>query len=72
MDGTAKWCAGGLVALLGVIGLFLAAGAVDRGIYFFGLAIFAFAVFYIFALIKQGFDAREREPRARHLLSAAE
>lgn len=72
MDGTAKWCSGGLVAILGVIGLFLAAGAVDRGIYVFGLAVAAFAVFYVFALIKQGFDAFERDARARHLPSAAE
>lgn len=70
MDGTGRWIAGGLVALLGVIALFLAARAADRGIYLFGLALFAFAVSYVFALIKQGFD--EREAKARQLPSAAE
>jgi hypothetical protein len=72
MDGTGKWIAGGLVALLGVIGLFFAARAADRGIYLFGLALFAFAVSYVFALIKQGFDALERQAKARQLPSAAE
>ena len=57
MDGTGRWIAGGVVAILGVIGLFLAAGAADRGIYLFGLALFAFAILYVFALIKQGFDS---------------
>lgn len=71
MEGTGKWIAGGFVAFLGVVGLFLAAGADDRGIYLFGLALFAFAIFYVFALIKQGFDAAEREAKAR-LPSAAE
>ena len=70
MDGTAKWCAGGLVAILGVIGLFLAAGAADQGIYLFGLAVAGFAVFYVFALIKRGFD--ERESQVRQASSAAE
>jgi hypothetical protein len=72
MDGTAKWISGGLVGLLGLIGLYLAAGAADRGIYVFGMALAAFAVLFVFALIKQGFDALERESRARHQPSAAE
>jgi hypothetical protein len=72
MEGTGKWIAGGVVALLGVIGLFFAAGADDRGIYLFGLALFAFAIFYVFALIKQGFDAGDREARAHRIPSAAE
>jgi hypothetical protein len=72
MDGTGRWVAGGLVAMLGVIGLFFAAGADDRGIYLFGLALFAFAMFYVFALIKQSFDASEDVAKARRLPSAAE
>jgi hypothetical protein len=72
MDGTAKWCIGGFVAVFGVIGLFLAAGAADRGIYVFGLAVAAFAVLFVFALIKQAFDALERAGQTRHLTSAAE
>jgi hypothetical protein len=61
MDGIAKWCIGGVVAVLGIVGLFLAARAVDQGIHLFGLALFLFAILYVFALIKQGFDAHERE-----------
>jgi hypothetical protein len=72
MDGTAKWCVGGFVGVLGLIGLFLAAGAADRGIYVFGMALAAFAVLFVFALIKQGFDALEREAQAHHQPSAAE
>jgi hypothetical protein len=67
MEGTAKWCAGGFVGILGVIGLILAAHAVDTGIHLFGLAVAAFAVFYIFALIKRSFDALERRAEPRHM-----
>ena len=72
MDGTGKWIAGGGVAILGLIGLFLAAGAADGGIYLFGLALFVFAVLYVFALIKQSFDAQEHDAKARRLPTAAE
>jgi hypothetical protein len=72
MDGTAKWCIGGFVAVLGLVGLFLAAGAADRGIYVFGLAVAAFAVVFVCGLIKHSFDALEGAVRARRLPSAAE
>jgi ABC-type arginine transport system permease subunit len=65
MDGTARWHAGGLVAVLGLIGLFLAANAADAGINLFGWAVAAFAVFYVFALIKQGFDTLDRRSRGQ-------
>jgi hypothetical protein len=60
MDGTLKWIACGLVGVVGVFGLFLAANAHDRGIYIFGLGLAAFAMIYIFAQMKQGFDANDR------------
>ena len=60
MDGTLKWIACGLVGAIGVFGLFLAADAGDRGIYVFGLGLAAFAIIYVFAQVKQGFDARDR------------
>jgi hypothetical protein len=60
MEGTLKWIVGGIVGILGVFGLFLAANAHDRGIYAFGLGLAAFAVIYVFAQMKQGFDASER------------
>jgi O-antigen ligase len=59
VQGTGSWIIGGLVALAGLIGLFLAADAVDRGIYVFGLGLFAFAVLFVFSQIKHAFDARD-------------
>ena len=56
MANTGKWIVGGIVSLLGVIGLFLAANAKDNGIYLFGFAIAAFAILYVFAAIKQSYD----------------
>jgi Zn-dependent membrane protease YugP len=65
MQGTVKWIASGLVGIIGIFGLFLAANAHDRGIYLFGLGLAAFAVIYIFAQMKQGFDASDRARSAR-------
>lgn len=60
MQGTAKWIASGIVGLIGIIGLFLAANAADRGIYVFGLGLAAFAIIYISAQMKRSFDAGGR------------
>lgn len=57
MKGTAKWIASGIVGILGIVGLFLAASALDPGIYVFGLGLAAFSVTYISAQLKQSFDA---------------
>jgi len=59
MEETAKWIAGGLVSLVGIVGLFLAANAVDGGIYIFGLALAGFSIIYVFALIRHAFDERD-------------
>jgi hypothetical protein len=64
MAGTGKWIVGGIVSLLGLIGLFLAANAKDDGIYLFGFAVAAFAVFYVFAAIKNAFDSAEHRNAA--------
>lgn len=64
MANTGKWIVGGIVSLLGVIGLFLAANAKDDGIYLFGFAIAAFAIFYVFAAIKQSYDRKPAEDRS--------
>ena len=59
------WIGGGIVALVGIVGLFLSANARDTGIYLFGLALFAFAIIYIFRQIKDAFDRADtvdREP----------
>ena len=65
MQASLIWIGSGIVALLGVVGLFLSASARDTGIYLFGLALFAFAIIYIFRQIKDAFDRAEsagREP----------
>src|SRR5215831_14564821 len=59
MEETVRWIGGGLVSLIGIVGLFLAANALDRGIYIFGLALAVFAVTYAFALIRHAFDERD-------------
>jgi hypothetical protein len=61
MEGTGKWIWGGLVALFGVIGLFVSAraGAEEAVAYYGGLAFFIFAVLFILLLMKKGFDHEE-------------
>ena len=54
MDSGLNWVIGGIVTLLGIVGLFLAAHAVDGGIYLFGLLLFLFAVLFDFGLIRRG------------------
>ena len=65
MAGTLKWIACGLVGVLGIFGLFLAANAEDHGVYVFGLGLAAFAIIYVFAQMKQSFDASDRARGAR-------
>ena len=65
MQASLIWIGSGIVALLGIVGLFLSAYADDVGIYLFGLALFVFAIIYIFRQIKDAFDRAEsagREP----------
>ena len=50
------WVIGALVSVLGLVGLVLAGHALDAGMYHFGFALFAFAVFFAFWLIKTHFD----------------
>jgi hypothetical protein len=50
-----------LVAVLGLVGLVLAAGALDDEIYIFGLALIGFAVVFDFGLLKAYFDRRDAE-----------
>jgi hypothetical protein len=70
MDGTLKWIVGGLVGVIGIFGLFLAANAEDRGIYVFGLGLAAFAIIYVFAQMKQGFDASTRSASGSNIEAA--
>jgi hypothetical protein len=59
MQGSGKWVLGGLVALLGVLGLFAASRAHDSDMYLFGLIFFAAAIIFVFGLI--GSHAGRRE-----------
>jgi hypothetical protein len=50
---------GALLSVLGLFGLVLAGGAIDTGMYHFGLALFAFAFLFDMWLIKTHFDRLE-------------
>ncbi len=54
---------GALVLLLGLVGLLLASGAMDSGIYVFGLSLAGFATLFGFGLIRAHYD---RIDAARH------
>jgi hypothetical protein len=47
---------GCLVSVCGMIGLFMAAGAVDDGIYVFGLSVFGFACCFLMGQIRRHYD----------------
>ena len=55
-DRVSSWVMGVFVGVLGLVGLVLAAGAHDVPIYGFGLAVFGFAILFVFFLIKRSFD----------------
>ena len=48
-----------MMAVFGLIGLFLVAGAADVEMYVFGLTLCAFAIVYDFGLIKRHYDRRD-------------
>jgi hypothetical protein len=48
-----------MMAVFGLIGLFLVAGAADSEMYVFGLSLSGFAVLFDFGLIKRYFDRRD-------------
>ncbi len=54
------WILGLVMAVFAVLGLVLAAGAYDTGMYTFGLLLFAFGTFFDFWLVKKSFDAKEQ------------
>jgi hypothetical protein len=47
------WILGALLALLSLLGLFMASGAKDELFYGVGLAFFLFGVLFIFGLIRK-------------------
>ena len=54
------WLLGAFGALFGLLGAVLAARAIDTGMLTFGLLLVAFAVVFVFWLIKDSFDEQER------------
>ena len=62
----AYWFMGILAGLSGLIGLFMASGARDLGIAFFGLMLAVFAVLFCGFLIKRAFDEDEEVAGTRH------
>lgn len=56
------WPLGAVVAVLGVLGLFLAAGARDSALYIFGLGLLGFACLFVFDLMRRSFDAAKGQP----------
>jgi hypothetical protein len=48
-----------LMAALGLIGLILASGAMDDGMYVFGLSLFGFACVFEFGLVRRHYDRLE-------------
>jgi uncharacterized membrane protein len=53
------WIMGVLAVLFGLIGLFMAAGAHDFGIFYFGLGLAAFGVLFGWWMIKIAYDEAE-------------
>ncbi len=51
---------GVMTAVLGLIGLILASGAMDDGIYVFGLSLTGFAAVFVAGLIRSHYDRREK------------
>lgn len=50
---------GGLMVCLGLLGLYLAAGAVDEAMYIFGLSLFGFACVFVIGQVRRHFDTAE-------------
>jgi len=55
------WIMGVLSAVFGLIGLFMAAGAHDVGIAFFGIALALWATLFCWWMIKTAYDEIEQE-----------
>ena len=57
---------GALMVVFGLIGLFLAAGAMDSGIYIFGLSLFAYACIFTIGQLRRHFDAQDTAGKSHH------
>lgn len=60
-DGGGRWLWSGLVALMGLVGLFVAARSGAGSVsYWGGIGFFVFAILFALLQMKQSFDHRER------------
>jgi hypothetical protein len=56
-----------MMAVFALLGLFLAAGAMDDEMYVFGFSLTAFAVLFVFGLIRRHFDRHAASRNAGHV-----
>jgi hypothetical protein len=54
------WIMGIFAGLLALVGLFMAAGARDSGIFIFGLGLFAAGVLFAWWMIKTAYDEADQ------------
>jgi len=66
MSTVSSFVFGVLAVLLSLLGLILASGAEDGGIYLFGLSLFVGCALFVFWLIKKGFDAADAARAGHH------
>lgn len=57
---------GALMVVFGLIGLILAAGAMDNGIYIFGLSLFAYACIFTIGLLRRHYDTQDAAGKSHH------
>ena len=62
MASSGKYIYGALLGVIGLLGLFMAAGAKEAQIYMAGLFLAGFSLVMIFWLIKRTWDQREAAP----------
>ncbi|MBL8660267.1 MAG: hypothetical protein JNM75_10995 [Rhodospirillales bacterium] len=55
-----RWIVGGMVAIVGLVALFLASRAEEPAMYYSGLAFFVGSVLFNFLQIKQVYDEQSR------------
>lgn len=63
MENMSNWILGFCAAVMGVAGLFVASHAGQGLGYYGGLAMFVFAVLFVFYLIRTGLDHEEQQGR---------
>ena len=59
------WLLGILAGFFALLGAILAAGAIDTGMFTFGMGLVGFGVLFVFWLIKDHFDAIEKSQAPR-------